>query len=119
MSFGSYSLYSLGKGLYTFNDVPEAYEELMKVCADDTNTCIGKFAGNDLTSLEMYRKLRKQRMISELRASRWISLLCVVFPVSRTFHHIHLPFLVPQKKAVMIDTLIWDYILNLCELFGF
>ncbi|THH11052.1 hypothetical protein EW145_g895 [Phellinidium pouzarii] len=34
VSFGSYSLYSLGKGLYTFNDVPEAYEELLKEIAE-------------------------------------------------------------------------------------
>jgi len=37
VSFGSYSLYSLGMGLYTFNDVPEAYEELMKEIADAKN----------------------------------------------------------------------------------
>ncbi|KAF7331785.1 Dolichol-phosphate mannosyltransferase subunit 3 [Mycena kentingensis (nom. inval.)] len=30
VSFGSYSLWSLGWGLFTFRDCPEAYEELMK-----------------------------------------------------------------------------------------
>ncbi|KAI5119781.1 hypothetical protein M0805_009252 [Coniferiporia weirii] len=34
VAFGSYSLYSLGRGLYTFNDVPAAYEELMKEIAE-------------------------------------------------------------------------------------
>ncbi|KAL1748347.1 dolichol-phosphate mannosyltransferase subunit 3 [Schizophyllum fasciatum] len=29
VSFGSYSLWSLGWGLWTFRDCPEAYEELM------------------------------------------------------------------------------------------
>ncbi|KLO20343.1 dolichol-phosphate mannosyltransferase subunit 3 [Schizopora paradoxa] len=29
VAFGAYSLSSLGYGLYTFNDVPAAYEELM------------------------------------------------------------------------------------------
>ncbi|KAJ7037373.1 dolichol-phosphate mannosyltransferase subunit 3 [Mycena alexandri] len=29
VSFGSYSLWSLGWGLFTFRDCPEAYEELM------------------------------------------------------------------------------------------
>jgi dolichol-phosphate mannosyltransferase subunit 3 len=31
VAFGSYSLWSLGMGLFTFRDCPEAYEELMKV----------------------------------------------------------------------------------------
>ncbi|KAF7310362.1 Dolichol-phosphate mannosyltransferase subunit 3 [Mycena chlorophos] len=30
VSFGSYSLGSLGWGLFTFRDCPEAYEELLK-----------------------------------------------------------------------------------------
>ncbi|EGO03046.1 hypothetical protein SERLA73DRAFT_47337 [Serpula lacrymans var. lacrymans S7.3] len=30
VSFGSYSLWSLGWGLFTFRDCPEAYEELLK-----------------------------------------------------------------------------------------
>ncbi|KAJ3714186.1 dolichol-phosphate mannosyltransferase subunit 3 [Lentinula raphanica] len=29
VSFGSYSLWSLGWGLFTFRDCPEAYEELL------------------------------------------------------------------------------------------
>jgi len=29
VSFGSYSLYSLGWGLFSFRDTPDAYEELM------------------------------------------------------------------------------------------
>ena len=29
MSFGSYLLFKLGWGVFTFNDVPEAYKELM------------------------------------------------------------------------------------------
>ncbi|KAK6977442.1 dolichol-phosphate mannosyltransferase subunit 3 [Favolaschia claudopus] len=29
VTFGSYSLWSLGWGLFTFRDCPEAYEELM------------------------------------------------------------------------------------------
>jgi len=29
VAFGSYSLWSLGMGLYTFRDCPEAYSELM------------------------------------------------------------------------------------------
>jgi len=30
VTFGSYSLWSLGWGLFTFRDCPEAYEELMR-----------------------------------------------------------------------------------------
>ncbi|EPQ60273.1 dolichol-phosphate mannosyltransferase subunit 3 [Gloeophyllum trabeum ATCC 11539] len=30
VSFGSYSLWSLGWGLWTFRDCPDAYEELLK-----------------------------------------------------------------------------------------
>ncbi|KAJ7259654.1 dolichol-phosphate mannosyltransferase subunit 3 [Mycena rebaudengoi] len=30
VSFGSYSLWSLGWGLFTFRDCPEAYEELLR-----------------------------------------------------------------------------------------
>ena len=30
MSFGSYLLFKLGLGVFTFNDVPEAYKELME-----------------------------------------------------------------------------------------
>ncbi|KAH8111874.1 dolichol-phosphate mannosyltransferase subunit 3 [Phellopilus nigrolimitatus] len=37
VSFGSYSLGSLGVGLYTFNDVPDAYEGLMKEIAEAKN----------------------------------------------------------------------------------
>ncbi|PAV22890.1 dolichol-phosphate mannosyltransferase subunit 3 [Pyrrhoderma noxium] len=37
VSFGSYSLASLGLGLYTFNDTPDAYEELMKEIAEAKN----------------------------------------------------------------------------------
>ena len=29
MSFGAYLLFKLGWGVFTFNDVPEAYKELM------------------------------------------------------------------------------------------
>ena len=29
VSFGSYLLFKLGWGVFTFNDVPEAYKELM------------------------------------------------------------------------------------------
>ncbi len=29
MSFGSYLLFKLGWGVFTFNDVPKAHEELM------------------------------------------------------------------------------------------
>ncbi len=29
MSFGSYLLFKLGWGVFTFNDVPDAYKELM------------------------------------------------------------------------------------------
>ncbi|EJC98648.1 uncharacterized protein FOMMEDRAFT_149041 [Fomitiporia mediterranea MF3/22] len=37
VAFGAYSLSSLGWGLYTFNDVPEAYEELIKEIAQAKN----------------------------------------------------------------------------------
>jgi dolichyl-phosphate mannosyltransferase polypeptide 3 len=30
VSFGSYLLFKLGWGVFTFNDVPQAYDELMK-----------------------------------------------------------------------------------------
>ena len=30
MSFGSYLLFKLGLGVFTFKDVPEAYKELME-----------------------------------------------------------------------------------------
>ncbi|KAJ7151711.1 dolichol-phosphate mannosyltransferase subunit 3 [Mycena filopes] len=41
VSFGSYSLWSLGWGLFTFRDCPEAYEELMReisLAKDDLRT---------------------------------------------------------------------------------
>ncbi|KAL5536126.1 hypothetical protein ACEPAF_4231 [Sanghuangporus sanghuang] len=37
VSFGAYSLASLGWGLYSFNDVPDAYEELIKEIAEAKN----------------------------------------------------------------------------------
>ncbi len=30
MSFGSYLLFKLGLGVFTFNDIPKEYESLMK-----------------------------------------------------------------------------------------
>ena len=69
MSFGSYSLWSLGKGLFTFNDVPEAYEELMKV----RDICYYVFPISHLTCAFMpYRRFRKQKMTYEQKASPWI-----------------------------------------------
>ncbi|TFK56833.1 dolichol-phosphate mannosyltransferase subunit 3 [Heliocybe sulcata] len=41
VSFGSYSLWSLGWGLWTFRDCPDAYEELLKeitMAKDDLRT---------------------------------------------------------------------------------
>ena len=37
VSFGSYSLWSLGWGLWTFRDCPEAYNELMQQIAEAKN----------------------------------------------------------------------------------
>ncbi|KAH7882525.1 dolichol-phosphate mannosyltransferase subunit 3 [Phlebopus sp. FC_14] len=37
VSFGSYSLWCLGWGLFTFRDCPEAYHELMKEIGDAKN----------------------------------------------------------------------------------
>ncbi|KAI6038988.1 dolichol-phosphate mannosyltransferase subunit 3 [Pisolithus marmoratus] len=37
VSFGSYSLWSLGWGLLTFRDCPEAYRELLKEINDAKN----------------------------------------------------------------------------------
>ncbi|KAI6150856.1 dolichol-phosphate mannosyltransferase subunit 3 [Pisolithus tinctorius] len=37
VSFGSYSLWSLGWGLFTFRDCPEAYRELLKEINDAKN----------------------------------------------------------------------------------
>ncbi|KIK31306.1 hypothetical protein PISMIDRAFT_670345, partial [Pisolithus microcarpus 441] len=37
VSFGSYSLWSLGWGLFTFRDCPEAYCELLKEINDAKN----------------------------------------------------------------------------------
>ncbi|KAJ3714885.1 dolichol-phosphate mannosyltransferase subunit 3 [Lentinula guzmanii] len=37
VSFGSYSLWSLGWGLFTFRDCPEAYEELLNEISQAKN----------------------------------------------------------------------------------
>jgi len=42
VSFGSYSLGSLGWGLWTFRDCPEAYDELMHEISQAKNDLRGK-----------------------------------------------------------------------------
>ncbi|KIJ64251.1 hypothetical protein HYDPIDRAFT_90699 [Hydnomerulius pinastri MD-312] len=42
VSFGSYSLWSLGWGLFTFRDCPEAYHELLKEINDAKNDLRGR-----------------------------------------------------------------------------
>ncbi|KAF8416613.1 dolichol-phosphate mannosyltransferase subunit 3 [Boletus edulis BED1] len=42
VSFGSYSLASLGWGLFTFQDCPDAYHELLQEINDANNDLRGK-----------------------------------------------------------------------------
>jgi dolichyl-phosphate mannosyltransferase polypeptide 3 len=42
VSFGAYSLASLGWGLFTFQDCPDAYHELLKEINDAKNDLRGK-----------------------------------------------------------------------------
>lgn len=42
VSFGSYSLWSLGWGLFTFRDCPEAYHELLKEINEAKNDLRGR-----------------------------------------------------------------------------
>jgi len=42
VAFGAYSLSSLGYGLYTFNDVPAAYEELISEISQAKNDLLSK-----------------------------------------------------------------------------
>ncbi|KAF8902197.1 dolichol-phosphate mannosyltransferase subunit 3 [Gymnopilus junonius] len=37
VSFGSYSLWSIGKGLFTLRETPEAYQELLKEITEAKN----------------------------------------------------------------------------------
>jgi len=37
VSFGSYSLWSLGMGIFTFRDCPEAYQELLQEISEAKN----------------------------------------------------------------------------------
>ncbi|KIJ12395.1 hypothetical protein PAXINDRAFT_82891 [Paxillus involutus ATCC 200175] len=42
VAFGSYSLWSLGWGVFTFRDCPEAYHELLKEINDAKNDLRGR-----------------------------------------------------------------------------